>query len=685
MRRLLLLPLVMAGFFTVSLPQGGDVAEARTLFDRLFPRTAERRRARKARERKRVEAARKKRSQLSKKRKAATKRKKAVAQRKKAVARRAAVVKVEPNRYFAYKADRIDRLRTERFSRDLAKVQAKREAGRQKRLAALRRDRIGRVAIATGAASLAASRIDMATAAKHLLQVDVQADTPVAKALRAHYRADPAFLWLDQQGRATAEARALVQLFAAAREHGLDPSHYAVPALPRAPLVLAGIDVVDGERWADRLTFEMTMSARALRYLRDERHGRVVPSRISTYHDFRRNRADPDALFAEIASANDRLRLLSGAHPNNDAYRKLRAELAAERAGTVSRPEPVVVPKGTFLKPGWSSEHLPEIVRGVSLKGSDALRAKHADILTAYEGGDKYSEAIVALVKDFQREKGLGADGIIGRKTLAQLADGPKVDRTRALMLAMERLRWHPDDFGARHVFINQPEYRARYMVDGEERLGMNVVVGKRANQTNFFHDEIEYVEFNPYWGVPASIKQNEFLPKLRNDPSWLDRQGYELIDGRGKKVSSRNVNWWSADDFPFDVRQPPGPRNALGTLKIMFPNRHSIYMHDTPSKKLFSRPVRAYSHGCVRLADPQAMAAAVLGTSVGKVWSRIDTGKNNAMRLKKKMPVYVSYFTAWPKSDGSIGYYQDVYNRDTALERALQIASDERLQAEDI
>ena len=686
MRRLILVPAVLAAFLGWGVPTGGDIAEARSLFEKLFPRTAARRRARIAAERARIKAARRERQRLIDRRRAQAKVKKRKVNRQARRASLAAVSAASANRFLVYRPDRITRVRTAKFSRSLAKKAAARAAARRDRMETLRQDRIGRMAIKTAAVAIAAQPFDMLSAAPHLLQVKVMADTPVAKALRAHYLSDPRFLWLDDEGRATDEARAMVALFADAAAEGLEPAHYAVPDLPNAPLVLAGIDVVDGEAWRDRLTFELTMSARALRYLRDARHGRVIPSRISTYHDFGRNKADERKLLAEIAKSDDRVALLRSAHPRQAQYAALRSALAEERLGTAARSEPVVVPKGTFLKPGWSSEHMSEIVRGVSLKGSATLKETHAATLAAYDGGDKYTEALAALVRDFQREKGLGADGIIGRKTLAQLADGPKVDRTRALTLAMERLRWHPDEFGRRHVFINQPEFRARYVVDGEERLGMNVVVGKPGNQTNFFHDEIEYVEFNPYWGVPLSIKRNEFLPKLRRDASWLDRNGYELTDGRGRIRSSSAIDWWSVDEsFPFDVRQPPGPRNALGRLKIMFPNRHSIYMHDTPSKKLFARPVRAYSHGCVRLADPQAMAAAVLGKSENFVQGRIKRGTNNATRLKTKVPVYVSYFTAWPKADGSIGYYSDIYKRDRALETALARASEERMQDEDI
>jgi len=198
-------------------------------------------------------------------------------------------------------------------------------------------------------------------------------------------------------------------------------------------------------------------------------------------------------------------------------------------------------------------------------------------------------------------------------------------------------------------------------------------VVGKPANQTNFFHDEIEYVEYNPYWGIPRSILVNEMLPKLRSNPGYFDRLGYEVTNVRGRRISSSSVDWYNVgSNFPYNVRQPPGRKNALGELKIMFPNKHSIYMHDTPAKSLFKRDKRAFSHGCVRLADPRAMAAAVLGSTVDQVSASLADGRNKQKRLARKIPVYVAYFTAWPAADGTMKYYGDVYGRDKALGKAF-------------
>jgi murein L,D-transpeptidase YcbB/YkuD len=242
--------------------------------------------------------------------------------------------------------------------------------------------------------------------------------------------------------------------------------------------------------------------------------------------------------------------------------------------------------------------------------------------------------------------------------------------------LAMERLRWLPRDLGARHVFINQPAFNATYMHEGKAPLSMRAIVGKKSNQTNFFMDRIETVEYNPYWGVPRSIIVNEMLPKLFNDPSYLDQLGYEVTTVSGERVSSAWVDWYDVgvNKAPINVRQPPGRKNALGELKILFPNKHAIYMHDTPAKSLFQRNARAYSHGCVRLQKPREMAAAVLGKSTDYIASRIARGHNESDPVTANIPVYVAYFTAWPDPQtGAVSYYNDMYDRDTYLSRAIE------------
>ena len=229
--------------------------------------------------------------------------------------------------------------------------------------------------------------------------------------------------------------------------------------------------------------------------------------------------------------------------------------------------------------------------------------------------------------------------------------------------------------FGERHILVNKPEYMARVIDNGTTTHSMRVVVGKLRFPTAEFYDQMEHVVFNPYWNVPQSIAGNEMLPKLWSDPGYLDRAGYQVLDRRGRQVSSSSVDWsfYSSNTLPYSVRQPPGNRNALGAIKFMFPDKHAIYMHDTPAKNLFQRVTRAYSHGCVRVQTPRKFAQIVLGWDRGRVDAAIGSGQNRRVDLGKNIPVYLTHFTAWPDETGRIRYHEDVYGRDEAMLKALE------------
>jgi murein L,D-transpeptidase YcbB/YkuD len=199
------------------------------------------------------------------------------------------------------------------------------------------------------------------------------------------------------------------------------------------------------------------------------------------------------------------------------------------------------------------------------------------------------------------------------------------------------------------------------------------VIVGKPLNQTSAFHDQMETVVFNPSWGVPQSIIVNEYLGKLRRDPGYLDRLGFKVIAPNGKVIRSGSINWAAYGDRPpFGVQQPPGEGNALGELKFLFPNSHDIYMHDTPTKNLFSESTRTFSHGCIRVQNPREFATVLLGWDRNKVDRETDSRKSYSLSLSQKIPVHITYFTAWPDSSGKISYFKDVYERDEAMEKAL-------------
>ena len=498
----------------------------------------------------------------------------------------------------------------------------------------------------------------------------------VAKAAEAFYMQEPRFVWVEN-GAPGARFAALKSELERAGDFGLDPADYRV----EAP-ALTGLE--PAARDAALVDFEVKASIAALTYVLDARRGRVDPNRISGYHDLPRHKVDLMAEAKGLAAAADAGQYLRSRQLASPQFTALVEELARLKRETADIPQ-VVIAAGTLLKPGKSSPEVKNVVAAIRLRGSAALLEAHKDLLDTYMGEELYSDAIAGLVKAYQAEAGLNADGVVGAGTIQALMGESNASKIAKVELALERMRWLPENLGERRVFINQPAFTVAYFEPGKAPLEMRAVIGKKSNQTNFFYDTIETVEYNPYWGVPYSIIVNEKLSKLQQDPAWLDKAGYEVTTAAGKPVSSASVDWHAVatGKMRVNVRQRPGDDNALGELKILFPNKHAIYMHDTPSRSLFKKDMRAFSHGCVRLADPRAMAAAVLGKTEAHVASRIATGKNNSEDVAGNIPVYIAYFTAWPQTDGSIGYFGDVYDRDAYLQKALEATRKARGTAE--
>ncbi|PYF00332.1 murein L,D-transpeptidase YcbB/YkuD [Rhizobium sp. PP-F2F-G38] len=498
----------------------------------------------------------------------------------------------------------------------------------------------------------------------YMPSVTAYAAPDVAKTIEAYYAGTDALIWIDAAG-VNDRARAAMAVLADAASIGLDPQDYAVTLPSETP------DATDmAAREKSLVSFEIRLSAAVMTYVQDTVRGRIDPNAISGYHDFKRKDVNLAGKLRVIAASHDVAAFLATQTPSNPEFTALRDELKRLEATADGQPR-IEIPEGTLLKPGIADPGMPAVVAAIKVKGSDALKTDHAATLAAYQGSEDYTPDLVALVEGFQKENGLKPDGIVGRASIRILSGGDSnADKIAKLRIAMEQARWLPADLGSRYVFINQPAFTASYHDAGVEQFNMRVVVGSKTNQTYFFEDQIQTVEFNPYWGVPQSIIINEMLPKLRSDPGYLDRLGYQ-VEVAGRAVSSYDVDWYGSTKG-VSVRQPPSDDNALGELKILFPNAHAIYMHDTPSKSFFKKDMRALSHGCVRLADPRRMAAAVLGTTVDDVAKQIAGGRNKGASVPGRIPVYVAYFTAWPDKDGRIAYFDDVYDRDMYMNRAF-------------
>ncbi len=512
-----------------------------------------------------------------------------------------------------------------------------------------------------------------AGALEELKTTDVRAEKEIADAIVDFYSAHQKFIWSEGLDVAP-KAKQVAALFARAGEEGLDPEEYAV---------IIPADSFDPAQRQERLKklaeFEILMSARALRYAIDAGEGRIIADRLSEMHDLPRDRVNARDVLERLAASNDPAATLAAFQPQNKWYAELKKSLADldGKAGDVQ----VRIAPGTLIRPGDDNPEMANVVALILKKAPADYLTKYQDVLTAHEGKSVYDPELVAAIKAYQRHAGSSPDGVIGRNTIATLQGESVAVKRDRIIYAMERLRWLPHDFGDRYVFINQPAYRAQYFADGQEKLAMNVVVGSPRHQTYFFYDKVQTVVFNPSWGIPRSIIMNEMMPKILKDTGYLERNGYEVYKN-GKRVPASSVNWArvASGKEHVGIRQIPSLDNSLGELKILFPNAHDIYMHDTPAKSYFKRDMRALSHGCIRLERPRDMAAAVLGQPVESLEKYF--GKNErAVKVPEQIPVYLTYFTAWPDAvTGKIRYYDDVYERDANLAKAIEKTRASRL-----
>lgn len=291
-----------------------------------------------------------------------------------------------------------------------------------------------------------------------------------------------------------------------------------------------------------------------------------------------------------------------------------------------------------------------------------------------------YDAEVAAAVRSFQTDHGLSPDGVAGEGTIAALNVAPEA-RLKSILVALERERWLSIDRGERHIWVNLADFSTRLIDNGKVTFETRSVIGKDSpdQRTPEFSDEMEYMVINPSWHVPRSITTKEYLPLLQRNPNAAGH--LKLIDSRGREVSRGAVNFnaYNARNFPFSMRQPPSDGNALGLVKFMFPNQWNIYLHDTPSKSLFDREVRAFSHGCIRLGRPFDFAYALLAAQTddpeGLFQSHLSSGRESVVRLEKPVPVHLVYFTAWAGPTGQMNYRDDIYGRDGVIFDALSEA----------
>ncbi len=476
--------------------------------------------------------------------------------------------------------------------------------------------------------------------------------------------------WFDRQGPTPAAHQAF-ELLASAAADGLEPSDYGVEVL-RASLASPGGGPETTADWAASLNAMLHTAVR--RYVSDLRYGRVDPQQLGAKYSPVGGALAPDAVL-HSAIADDQLPdLARRAAPRSAEYESLRQTLAAYRA--------------MAGHPAWQQELPPlpsgKLAPGQAYGGVSRLTARLivlADLPVGTLPPPRYEGSLVDGIKSFQERHGLTPDGVIGKETFEQLKVSPGA-RVGQLELALERLRWTPLQRQGRIIVVNVPEFMLHtyQMNDKGSEPGpvMRVIVGNaRKTRTPLFDAEMRFVEFSPYWNVPPSISRGETLPRLRSDPGYFERQGFELVTSDGRVLGSLPEGGLDAlAQGRMRIRQKPGARNALGDIKFAFPNADNIYLHHTPTAQLFKRDRRDFSHGCIRVEAPADLAEFVFAGE--PEWTRqrivqaMKRGKSATIRLNEEIPVVIAYGTATVR-DGRVHFFPDIYGRDRALRDALQ------------
>ena len=478
--------------------------------------------------------------------------------------------------------------------------------------------------------------------------------------------------WL-KDGEPTQQATVVIEVLKQADSKGLNAEDY------------------DGSRWPGRVgslrqspssdaqaRFDAALTVCIMRYIADLRVGRVNPRHFKFNLDVGPKRYDLPAFLREkVVNGSTIEAELDGVEPPFAGYKRTQQALA--RYVALARQddgEQLPVPAKP-IEPGASYAGVPRLTRLLRLLGDLPADADVPD------GSNVYAGPLVDAVQQFQKRHGLAPDGRLGPQTLKQL-NTPLTFRVEQLRLTLERWRWVPYQFTQPPIVVNIPEFRLRaYDNAGKVGLASNVIVGKAyRHETPVFERDMKYVVFRPYWNVPPSIRRSEIVPAIQRDRNYVANKGYEVTMAQGAVVTAGLINDETLQQLrsgKLQVRQKPGPSNALGLVKLMFPNEYNVYLHSTPSQALFSQSRRDFSHGCIRVEQAAELAAWVLRDkpewTLERVRNAMQSGSDNLqINLTKPVPVLILYGTAVVEEQDQVHFFDDIYGYDSALEKVLAL-----------
>ncbi|MCB1774699.1 MAG: L,D-transpeptidase family protein [Gammaproteobacteria bacterium] len=445
-----------------------------------------------------------------------------------------------------------------------------------------------------------------------------------------------------------------------AEAHGLEPTHYHLDAIRRARTAEnpVALELLASDAY-------LTLAAHLL-------SGRLNPVTVEPDWTAIRRERDLAAYLEQAVTTGNITDSLEQLAPPNTAYAELKLALQRYRKAAADGGWQRIT-EGPALKPGDVGARVRDLRQRLRATGLIDAGGDRADTF------DTDMEIAVAA---FQRRIGLEPDGIVGPVTLRELNRSPAY-RIAQIRVNLERWRWLPDSLGQRHIRVNIADYRLQAVQDGRVEREHDVIVGRTYRKTPVFSGQISYVVLNPWWETPHNLARLDKLPAFRKDPASAERLGFEVLDRNGSPVPTGSIDWsqYTADRFPFRLRQRPGPLNALGQVKLMFPNPHNVYLHDTPGRELFNRGERAFSSGCIRVADALGLTSWVLAQTPGwdrrRIDSTLDSQRETRVDLATRVPVHILYFTAVVDDDGALRLVNDIYDRDQRVFSALNQAPD--------
>ncbi len=464
-------------------------------------------------------------------------------------------------------------------------------------------------------------------------------------------------LWVGNKNKKRAQA--LISALSSAGDHALPTKQYRVSELKAALLNQKGEAGADAEALATEifLSYAHDLSSGVLDPKRVDKEIAVQPPRRSEYALLDAiSRSSPSGFFKALAPKHPEYGRLIG--------EKRRLERLIGKGGFGAK-----IPVAT-LKPGSSSKNVVKMRNRLSAMGYGRLGADSG-----------FDESLLKVVKQFQTDHGLNADGVVGPGTI-KVMNASAEQRLQQVLVNLERERWMNRSRGKRHIVVNLADFRFNVYDNDRVTFTSVTVIGKVSkDRTPEFHDQMTHMVVNPTWHVPRSIAGKEYLPILKKDPGFLARRGMRMVNSKGKSINPANVNLaqYNEKNFPYSIKQKPSKSNALGLVKFMFPNKYNIYLHDTPSKSLFKREVRAFSHGCVRVQKPFEFAYKLLEKQTsdpkGAFHGWLKTGREQYVNLQQPVPIYLNYRTAFFGENGRVNYRNDIYGRDKTIFRALSKA----------